>query len=137
MICENLLTLRKLHGLTQEQVAERIGVSRQAVAKWESGDTVPDVMNCAALARLYDVSLDDLVNYDQEQNLLPIGPKGKYIFGAVTIGDRGQIVIPVKARKIFGLKPGDDLVLLGDISQGLALIKADLLLEVIEGGTKK
>ena len=131
MICENLSTLRKKHGLTQEQVAEKVGVSRQAVAKWESGDTVPDVMNCAALAKLYNVTLDDLVNYEESQNRLPIGPKGKYIFGTVTIGEKGQIVIPVKARKIFGLQPGDDLVMLGDIDQGLALIKAQSLLETI------
>ena len=132
MISENLSKLRKKHGLTQEQVAEKVGVSRQAVAKWESGDTVPDVMNCAALARLYNVTLDDLVNYEESQNLLPIGPKGKYIFGIVTIGDKGQIVIPVKARKIFDLHPGDDLVMLGDIDQGLALIRAQSLLETLE-----
>ena len=64
--------------------------------------------------------------------MLPIGPKGKYIFGTVTIGEKGQIVIPVKARKIFGLHPGDDLVMLGDIDQGLALIRAQSLLEAIE-----
>ena len=128
---ENLSTLRKKHGFTQEQVAEKVGVSRQAVAKWESGDTVPDIMNCVSLARLYGVSLDDLVNYEESQNLLPIGPKGKYIFGIVTIGEKGQIVIPVKARKVFGLQPGDDLVMLGDIDQGLALIKAQSLLETI------
>lgn len=134
MICENLLALRKHQGFTQEQVAEKIGVSRQAVAKWESGDTTPDITNCAALASLYGVSLDDLVNYDQKQNLLPLGPRGKYIFGTVTIGEKGQIVIPVKARKIFGLHPGDDLVMLGDIDQGLALIKAQSLLELVERG---
>ena len=131
MICENLSTLRKKYGFTQEQVAEKVGVSRQAVAKWESGDTVPDIMNCVSLARLYGVSLDDLVNYEESQNLLPIGPKGKYIFGIVTIGEKGQIVIPVKARKVFGLQPGDDLVMLRDIDQGLALIKAQSLLETI------
>ena len=61
MISENLLTLRKRSGYSQEYVAEQVGVSRQAVAKWESGDTVPDLTNSMALARLYDVTLDDLV----------------------------------------------------------------------------
>ncbi len=131
MICENLLTLRKRSHFSQEAVAEKIGVSRQAVAKWESGETVPDILNCEKLARLYDVSLDDLVNFDSRESILPIAPKGKYLFGTVTIGDKGQIVIPVKARKIFDLKPGDDLVMLGDVDQGLALVKAHYLLDLM------
>lgn len=52
MIGENLLSLRKGRKLSQEQVAEAVGVSRQAVAKWESGEALPDLMNCAALAKL-------------------------------------------------------------------------------------
>lgn len=54
-------------------------------------------------------------------------PEGKYVFGLVKIGDKGQIVIPKKARDVFGLKPGDQLLVLGDESQGLALMKADTL----------
>lgn len=132
MISENLLTLRKRAHYSQETVAEKIGVSRQAVAKWESGQAVPDILNCEKLAQLYDVSLDDLVHYDSRDSMLPIAPKGKYLFGTVTIGDKGQIVIPVKARKIFDLKPGDDLVMLGDLNQGLALVKAHFLLDMME-----
>lgn len=132
MISENLLTLRKHSHFSQEAVAEKIGVSRQAVAKWESGETVPDILNCEKLAKLYDVSLDDLVHYNSQESILPIAPKGKYLFGTVTIGDKGQIVIPVKARKIFDLKPGDDLVMLGDVEQGLALVKAHFLLDMME-----
>lgn len=50
------------------------------------------------------------------------GPDGKYLFGLVKIGDKGQIVIPKEAREVFGLAPGDQLLLLGDIKQGLALV---------------
>lgn len=53
------------------------------------------------------------------------GPKGKYLFGLVKIGDKGQIVIPKEARDVFGLKPGDQLLMLGDIKQGIALVKPD------------
>ena len=55
-------------------------------------------------------------------------PEGKYIFGTVTVGTKGQIVIPKQAREIFELAPGDKLVVLGDIDQGLALLKSDKLL---------
>lgn len=132
MIGENLLTLRRRARLSQERVAEAVGVSRQAVAKWESGETTPDIANCAALARLYDVTIDELVRHDEAQALgVPIAPRGKWMFGAVTVGDKGQIVIPAKARRVFGIAPGDELVVLGDIEQGLALVKADDLLNMI------
>ena len=54
-------------------------------------------------------------------------PEGKHIFGVVTVGEKGQIVVPKKARDVFSIKPGDQLLVLGDESQGLALIKADAL----------
>ena len=46
----------------------------------------------------------------------------KQIFGVVKIGDKGQIVIPKEAREVFGLKPGDSLLVLGDITKGIALV---------------
>jgi len=82
-------------------------------------------MNCDALAVLFDVSLNDLVRFNPEKEGMPIGPKDKYIFGTVTIGERGQIVLPKKARDIMNLIPGDTLIVLGDTSkgnEGIALI---------------
>ena len=57
---EQLKTLRQKTGFSQELVAERIGVSRQAVTKWEAGQTIPTAENLAALAELYQVSLEAL-----------------------------------------------------------------------------
>lgn len=52
------------------------------------------------------------------------GPEGKYFFGTVKVGEKGQIVIPKEARVVFGIKPGDSLLLLGDEARGgLAVIK--------------
>ncbi|MGI6149916.1 MAG: helix-turn-helix domain-containing protein [Limnochordia bacterium] len=129
----NLRYLRNKQKLTQEEVAERIGVTRQAVAKWENGDSLPDIVNCQALADLYDVSLDDLVRHDSEEQGIPIPPKHKHLFGVVTIGERGQIVLPKKARDIFRLQAGDSMVVLGDTSpdrSGLALIKSETFLQM-------
>ena len=122
---EKLQILRKNKGLTQEELAEKLGVSRQAVAKWESGETIPDLDKCRLLAELFEVSLDDLANYEPEENLgLDLPPKGKHLFGMVTVGEKGQIVIPAKARKLFNISSGDQLVVLGDETQGLAIVKA-------------
>ena len=56
-LADNLSVLRQIKKLSQEEVAEKIGVSRQTVAKWEAGESLPDILNCDALARLYDVEL--------------------------------------------------------------------------------
>lgn len=132
MISDNLTSLRKLYRMSQEEVAEKIGVSRQAVAKWENGTSKPDIDNCIALATLYTVSVDNLINFTEETNNTQIPPKGKHLFGVVTLGEKGQIVIPKKAREIFDLAPGDKIVILGDEERGIALMKADMMMHFYE-----
>lgn len=130
-ISQNLTELRRRHKYSQEEVAEKIGVSRQAVAKWETGETLPDILNCDALAALYDVSLDDLLHFDPQAERMPIPPRGKHLFGTVRVGERGQVVLPKKAREMFSINPGDLLVALGDEnpeSAGIALIPGDAIL---------
>lgn len=128
MLKENISMLRSVNGYSQEEVAEKIGVSRQTYAKWEKGETVPDVERCQKLAELYGVTMDSLVNYSGKigTTTLTPGPKGKHIFGTTKINDRGQVVIPKKARELFEINNGDSLVVLGDEAEGIALIKADI-----------
>ena len=130
MIFQNIALLRRRAGLSQEALGERLGVTRQTVAKWENGESVPDVLHADRLAELFEVSLDELVHASAAEGGPP--PKGKYLFGTVTVGDKGQIVIPVRARRSFGIRPGDDLVLVGDIERGLALLKADFFAEAAQ-----
>ena len=126
MFKDNLVQLRKFSQMTQEDVAEKLGVTRQSVAKWEAGESIPDLDKCKQLADIFGVSLDDLANYEPEDNMgFAVPPKGKHLFGLVTVGDKGQIVIPVKARKLFDISAGDQLVVLGDEGQGIALVKAE------------
>ena len=56
---------------------------------------------------------------------------GKYIFGVVKVGDKGQIVIPRDARKVYGIQPGDALIVLGD-QKGMALLKTELFQSAID-----
>ena len=133
MFKDNLIQMRKMSRMTQEDIAEKLGVARQTVAKWEAGETIPDLDRCKLLAELFGVSLDDLANYEPEDNLgLGVPPKGKHIFGLVTVGEKGQIVIPAKARKLFDISAGDRLVILGDEGQGLAVIKAESFLALAD-----
>ncbi len=128
MISKNISILRKSAGLSQEALAEKLGVSRQTLAKWENGESVPDVLHCDQMAEIFETTLDSLLHSDlsREDRV----PQGRFIFGAVTVGEKGQIVIPVKARRAFDIKPGDSLMVLGDIESGLALLPADFFLEV-------
>ncbi|MFA9377926.1 MAG: helix-turn-helix domain-containing protein [Lachnotalea sp.] len=128
MLKDNLIVMRNCKGISQEKTAEVIGISRQAYAKWEKGETIPDIEKIAKLASYYETTIDNLINYDTHQlgMIVPPAPKGKHIFGTTVINDRGQIVIPKNAREIMGIKEGDSLVILGDEKEGLALVKADL-----------
>lgn len=56
---------------------------------------------------------------------------GKYIFGVVKMGERGQIVIPKDAREVYGLKAGDSLLVLGD-SKGMAVLKTEIFQDKID-----
>ena len=123
MFKDNLMYLRKINKMSQEELAEKVNVSRQTLSKWETGDAVPDIEKCRSLAAVFDVTLDELVSYDSTQTGLPMPSKGKHVFGMTTVGDKGQIVIPAKARKIFHINPGDNLIVLGDENSGIALLK--------------
>jgi len=122
MISKNLKRLRKINQYTQEDIAQKINVSRQSVAKWESGESTPDIESCIKLSNLYKVKIDDLVNHSEEDSGLVIPPKGKYFFGSVTVGERGQIVIPKEAREVFNINSGDKLLILGDEERGLGIV---------------
>ena len=63
---ERLTKYRKKNGYSQEALADKLGVSRQAISKWETGESAPDTDNLIALAKLYDVKIDDLLNVDPE-----------------------------------------------------------------------
>ncbi len=129
-LSSNLARLRQETGYTLEMVAARIGVTRQAIGKWETGESMPDLVHAAALAQFYGVTLDALLTHDETAFGYPVPPKGKHIFGIVTVGERGQIVLPKRARDLFGLKAGSRLVVLGNETEGergIALVESELM----------
>lgn len=123
MLKDNLAMLRNIHGYSQEAIVEKIGISRQAYAKWESGATVPDIEKCALLADVYETTIDSLIRTEPLEGvgMIPPAPKGKNIWGTVTVNDRGQIVIPKGARDAFNLFTGERLIVLSD-ENGIALV---------------
>lgn len=135
LLARNLAALRRANGFTLEEVAARVGTTRQAVGKWELGESLPDLPHTAALAELYGVTVDALISHDESALGYPVPPKGKHIFGIVTVGERGEIVLPERAREIFGLQRGSQLVVLGNEAageRGIALVESELMFSYAE-----
>lgn len=128
MLKDNLVMLRNIHGFSQEAIAEKIGISRQAYAKWETGATIPDIEKCSFLAEVYGTTIDSLVRTEPVEGvgMIPPAPKGKNIWGSVVINERGQLVIPKAAREKFNLTGGQRLIVLSDDKEGIALIPAEI-----------
>lgn len=124
MFSDNIMQLRKMKRMSQEDLAEKLGVSRQTLSKWENGESLPDIEKCKLLAEIFEVTLDDMVNYESPVRGLGVPPKGKHAFGLVSVGEKGQIVIPAKARKVFDINSGDQLLVLGDEERDIAIMKA-------------
>jgi len=123
-IADNLKLLRYRNGYTLEAIAEIISVSRQSVAKWEAGDSVPDIMNCVKLASLYKISLDELVNRSLKDMLTNhFAAKDDRICGVLDVSSEGTIRIPDSVMDLFGIHCGEKVLLLADKNQGIALIK--------------
>ena len=98
-----LIKNRHKRGITQDELANHLGVSKGAVSKWETGETYPDIDKCDKLAKYYGVTIDSLVHQDNKVDDIKIAPApiGKHLWGTVTIGSKGQIVIPKAARETF------------------------------------
>ena len=79
MLAENLQILRKQNGLSQEELANRLNVSRQTVSKWEVGDSTPDMEKLVAMSDLFDVSLDKLVMGKEDEPQVPVTAKSEFV----------------------------------------------------------
>ena len=62
---EKLIMLRKQHNLSQEQVAEKLGVARQTISKWELGETTPEMDKLIMISELYNITLDELMKEER------------------------------------------------------------------------
>ena len=86
MLGEKLLDLRKSKGLSQEEVADKLGVTRQTVSKWETDQSTPDFDKIAPLCKLYDISADELltgviIEKEEKEEVVNTNTEGKRAFG--------------------------------------------------------
>lgn len=100
----NLLTatrlqeLRKMNGYSQEVLAEKLGVSRQSISKWERAESSPEIDNLMALAKIYGISVDDLLNTDKDKVIVQDPKKKDKDF-------KGKIKSLLSKANDFGMYP--------------------------------
>lgn len=136
MIGKNLKYLRQKYSFSQEELSEKIGVSRQTIAKWESEESLPDINKCIELATLFNASLDIIATCpleEQPEDFVSHIADENYVFGIVKVGERGQVVIPKHARNLYGINSGDKLLVVGD-KRGMAFAKMQGLSDKSFGG---
>ena len=120
-IARNLRLLRQRSEKTLEEIAEVTGVTRQAVSKWETGESVPDMINAVKLASIFQVTLDAFVLEDLSLRSAATG--SDKVIGTVKVGENGTFQIPDEVLKMFGIEPGENVLLLADRAQGIAIMK--------------
>lgn len=118
----SLRLLRNEKKMTQEELAEKMEVSRQTVAKWENKESIPDIAKCRKLANIFGLSLDEIASIFVNDEALKISSKqsNKVFFGIDRL-ENNRVNLPENALSKFGLKNGDEVIILGDSSQGLVL----------------
>ncbi len=104
LFSEKLKLLRKKNSLTQEELAEKLNVSRQAITKWESGDGIPDIDNLKQLSILFNVTIDELVKEDKNVKV-----KGKYyMFEELDIDHSKHFDIKISQVYELNIKPSNE-----------------------------
>ncbi|MGN1161301.1 MAG: helix-turn-helix domain-containing protein [Candidatus Fimenecus sp.] len=112
-LADRLVALRKEKGYSQEVLAEKLGLSRQSISKWERAEASPDTDNLIALAEIYHMTLDELLGNSEstpkeekkekvKKPLLPVQKAGKKMFAALPLVALGIVVIFVIGGFIFG-----------------------------------
>ena len=103
---EKILSCRKKAGLSQEALAERLGVSRQAISRWEMGNTIPDAENLLQLSQLFGVSVDYLLHDEQGQEpSVPstLNPSSYAMSPAPPAAGRGLLLFAVVTAILFAI----------------------------------
>lgn len=128
-IAERLAARRKLAGLSQEALAEKLGVSRQAVSKWERSESSPDTDNLIALAKLYGVSLDELLYVDDaiaDDVAFEAADRAESRKGAVVAGtEQGVAMEGADAAEDAAAPHADDVTAAGDADAEGATVGGD------------
>ena len=116
-----------MRGFSQEELGEKLGVTRQTIASWEEEKTIPDIMTGIEIAKILHVELEDLTNPD-EKNILK-GPPICQFLGTVRVEKDGKIQLPRRAMRDLEVRPGDQMLIVSDTERGIELLPMNVLWE--------
>lgn len=125
---EKLQELRRSRGLTQEQLAEELYVSRTAISKWESGRGYPNIDSLKALAKFFCVTVDELISADEVLTIADEDKKGRekrfrdILYGVLDISAVMFVFLPFFAERGEGMAHGVSLIALGGVQTYLKVI---------------
>ncbi|MCI8553676.1 MAG: helix-turn-helix transcriptional regulator [Clostridiales bacterium] len=144
---KKLAELRRARAMTQEEAAEKLGVSPQAVSKWENEASCPDILLLPALAELYEVTIDELFSRGKKPETLVLPPEQRKDFDRLLLrvcvdsarGDRVRVNLPMPLVKMgleIGMKlpdiEGSDVLQQIDIGQIVELVEKGLIGKLVE-----
>jgi len=130
-VSEGLKQLRNMMRMTQEELAEKMNVSRQTVAKWENGESVPDLVRCVELSKIFNLSLDDIASFFiKNENGNQHNFKNKCVIDKCVV-ENNHIVLSEETLKQFNINNGEELLILGDTARGLAFVSKNGLSALI------
>ena len=138
---QRITRLRKEKGLTQNDIAERVNVTSQAVSKWENDQATPDIDILVKLSEIYDISLDELFGKEKHSTVLTNKPNKKdfdSMILKITIldvkdGDKVNINLPLALVRVFTNQEGDKVNILNG-NKALENIDFKQIIELVENG---
>ncbi len=126
IIGDDIKAHRKRMRYTHEELAHALGISRQTLMNWEKGASVPSLEDAAKLAKVFDITLDDLVG---KKTSAKLGPDEREFWGTVTVKKGGMVIIPQKILDHMDIRWGDELLVVTDVERGLEFLPKDILWE--------
>lgn len=141
-IGNKIMELRKKNNITQEELAEKVGVTRQTISKWELDETSPDIKQAASLSKIFKVSLDELVNNDTKDILIEKVSNTEKLAGLIikiikVIGILFLVflVIDVISLILFAcFRKESDIKHIESVEVSCSIDKKDYLIEVASDG---
>ena len=122
---EKLIELRKKEGLSQEQLGNKVNVSRQTVSKWELGETTPELEKLMELSKVFNISIDKLVGKEDDETL---NEDQRIFYGKVRLDYEYKSKTKIKGIPLvhinlgFGIRRAKGIIAIGNIAQGLFAI---------------
>lgn len=140
-IGEKLAQLRKMKGFTQDEVAEKLGVTPQAVSKWENDASCPDILTLPLIADLYETTVDDILRHESNPIVTVVPEKNRKSIDDMVLrinvadgGDKVKVNLPLALVKILlesGVSP-DSIINIGNVK--LTNLDVNAIIKLVENG---